>query len=1185
MLRDALIRFTVLAALAAATVTGCSLGPDPKADFDVSTRAGVAPLAVQFTDRSDPGGAAITKYTWYFGDGTTSDQASPLHTYQEAGTYTVSMRVETKIGSSLKEKDAFILVSPSVSPNADFQGAPRAGQKPLSVQFTDQSHAGTSPITSRTWSFGDGQSSTETNPVHVYQNDGVYDVSLVVQNAAATDTTTKAGYVVVSTLPVAAFSGTPRSGLKPLSVQFTDQSSPGTNPITAWSWSFGDGGASTSQSPAHTYTTAGTYTVSLTVTTASGNDSEVKTGYVVVSDPVQPVAAFSGSPRSGTIPLTAQFTDQSTAGSYPITAWSWSFGDGGTSTAKNPSHTYTVAGDYTVTLTVTTAAGADAETGSGYVVAADPVKPTAAFAGTPTSGNIPLNVQFTDQSSAGSFPITAWSWAFGDGATSTAQNPSHTYAAAGVYTVSLSVTTSAGSDGATKTNYINATQAPVAAFNASPKSGNRPLPVQFTDQSTAGSSPITAWSWNFGDGGTSASQNPSHAYAAAGAYTVTLTVTTAAGSDGETKPAFITVTDPPVPPTAAFVGAPRTGNAPLNVQFTDQSTPGTFPITSWSWNFGDGGTSTAQNPSHSYAATGTYTVTLNVTTTAGTDGDTKTGYVVVTQPPTAAFDATPKSGDRPLSVQFTDQSTPGTSPITSWSWNFGDGGTSTAQNPTHGYATAGTYGVTLTVTTAAGSDAEVKPAFITVTDPPVAPTAAFTGTPRFGVAPLDVQFTDQSTAGTAPITAWSWTFGDGGTSTAANPLHHYAAAGTYDVTLSVTSTAGSDTTTQTGYVVVTQPPAAAFDAAPKSGEHPLTVQFTDQSTAGSAPITSWSWTFGDGASSTVQNPSHVYNAAGTYDVALTVTTADGNDVATKPGFITVTNPPVPPAAEFSASTTSGGTPLAVTFTDLSTPGTSPITSWAWTFGDGGTSTESNPTHTYTLPGTYNVALSVTTADGTDTMTKNGYVTACLAPTADFVSLITSGTAPFTAQFTDLSTSLGGAITSHAWNFGDGGTSTEASPSHTYTAPGTYDVSLTVSTDCAADTTVKAGYVSVQDPCTNVTYSIADASFELRADNDADGCADRARIHFDANVTATCSKSVFAKVLLRPKGTTDWAFTFTGACFTISGASAADSNFVVVQNVPQDTYEIRVELYECNGATPVATRDYVDDPDLDNHCIE
>ena len=170
--------------------------------------------------------------------------------------------------------------------------------------------------------------------------------------------------------------------------------------------------------------------------------------------PQPPVANFSGNPTSGNAPLTVYFTDTSTGSP---TSWSWTFGDGGTSTAQNPSHQYTSANQYTVSLTATNAAGQDTETKTNYITVTAGQPPVANFSGNPTSGYAPLTVAFTDLSTNSP---TSWSWTFGDGGTSTAQNPSHQYTTANQYTVSLTATNQYGSDGETKTNYITVQEQP-----------------------------------------------------------------------------------------------------------------------------------------------------------------------------------------------------------------------------------------------------------------------------------------------------------------------------------------------------------------------------------------------------------------------------------------------------------------------------------------------------------------------------------------------------------------------------------------------------------------------------------------------------------------------------------------------------------------------------------------------------
>ncbi|MBD3225483.1 MAG: PKD domain-containing protein [Caldithrix sp.] len=251
------------------------------------------------------------------------------------------------------------------------------------------------------------------------------------------------------------------------------------------------------------------------------------------------------------------------------------------------------------------------------------------------------------------------------------------------------------------------------------------------------------------------------------------------------------------PPSAEFTADVTEGCAPLTVSFTDQSSG---EIDSWNWDFGDGNTSTAQNPSHEYTSPGTYTVSLTVSGPDGSDTETKTDYITVYESITADFSGSPTSGEAPLNVSFTDQST---GDLSSWIWDFGDGGTSNAQNPSYEYTSAGTYTVTLSSSNSCDSDAETKTDYITVSEPSgSAPVADFSGTPTSGEAPLTVSFTDQSTN---EPTSWSWDFGDGGTSTTQNPTYEYTSAGTYTVSLTATNDFGSDTETKTDYITVSEP--------------------------------------------------------------------------------------------------------------------------------------------------------------------------------------------------------------------------------------------------------------------------------------------------------------------------------------------------------------------------------------------
>ncbi len=824
------------------------------------------------------------------------------------------------------------------------------------------------------------------------------------------------------TAPVANFTSDITNGCAPQTVNFTDTS---TGTVSSWAWDFGDGQTSTAQHPTNVYIFAGTYTVTLTVTGPVGSDSLTMTDMITIEQ--TPTAEFSGDVLSGQLPLTVNFTDLSTGNP---TIWSWFFGDGATDSQQNPSHTYTAAGDYAVILIAENGCGQNLMTKSAYIHVTAPQPPVASFSGTPTNGCAPLDVVFTDSSTG---DITSWAWDFGDGGTSTLQNPSYNYANPGSYDVTLTVTGPGGNDVSSQPSYITVGAAPVAAFTATPTTGTAPVSVTFSDQSTG--SP-TAWAWDFGDGNTDTVQNPTHTYSTGGSFTASLIATNSCGSD--TTSQVITI-DTPLAPVADFSADLTSGCGPLDVVFTDLSTGN---ITSWAWDFGDGGTSTLQNPSYNYANPGSYDVTLTVTGPGGNSINSKPGYITVGAAPVAAFTATPTTGTAPVSVSFSDQSTE--NPAT-WAWDFGDGNTDTVQNPNHTYSAAGNFTAVLIATNSCGSDTTSQ--VITI-NAPLAPVADFSADLTSGCEPLDVSFTDLSTG---DITSWAWDFGEGSPDSTQNPVHHYANYGTYDVTLTVSGPGGNSVMTKPGYIVVGGPPVAAFSASDTTGTAPLAVTFTDATTG---PVITWGWDFGDGAVDSVQNPAHTFTTAGTYNVTLIAATACAADTSSLQIQV---NPIAGPTAAFSATPTSGCAPVIVNFTDQST---GDITDWNWDFGDATGDTTQNPSHTYNVAGSYDVRLIVFGPGGADTLLTPAAVTVDSLVTAAFSADAVEGANPFTVNFSDEST---GGPTSWLWDFGDGVTDTLQSPSHTYTTEGVFDVALTATGPCGADTVIMTGLIIVHTP--------------------------------------------------------------------------------------------------------------------------
>ncbi len=626
-----------------------------------------------------------------------------------------------------------------------------------------------------------------------------------------------------------------------------------TGGVLPYSYNWQPGGQTTATA---TNLTAGTYTY-----TVSDPFCHNFSGTVVINQ--SPVARFG---RTSVCNSTAtQFTDSSTTSAGTIASHTWNFGDGSpVNTNPSPSYTYPNAGNYTATLIVNNNFGC-ADTIS------KPVKvfynPISSF----THTNVCLrdSMHFVNTSTVDpSTTILSYLWVFGDGsATSNLKNPAHYYSTHGVYTVTLVTTTVDGCSDAS-IDSVKTFDPPQSLFTFS----NTCLlnSALFTNTTVAPTMGATAnWSWDFGDGSplNTSVLSPQHLYPLPGNYQVTLITHSTNLGCPDTLQSSITVYPMPV---SKFSFANVCLHDPMH--FNDSSTVATGTIASVAWDFGDGTLfSTLQNPNHIYTNPGTDNVSLIVTTDHGCK-DTITKTVVVHPLPIAQFSSVNECDG--TAIQFTDHSSIlSTDTINSNTWNFGDNNSATNQNPSHLYATAGSYTVKLLIVSNFGCRDSISK--ISIVNPN--PVVGFTAPDTVGCEPLCVNFSETSTILTGSNTHWLWNIGDGSpTSNLQNLIHCYIndsifSPNFFNVTLTVISDSGCiSTKTKNNYITVYPNPIAGFKVQPESTTitDPV-ISFTNQSVGADF----WKWNFGDTTTSSLQHPAnYTYQDTGAYVIRLIAST-------------------------------------------------------------------------------------------------------------------------------------------------------------------------------------------------------------------------------------------------------------------------------------------------------------------------
>jgi PKD repeat protein len=883
-----------------------------------------------------------------------------------------------------------------------------SGCAPIQVNF---SLTGNVPpnVISYTWSANGTPFGSQSNPSRIFTTAGSYSISvLIIPQSGAPQTIRMAVPVEVFDGPTADFSARPVLLCKDEPITFTDLSTPGSAPVTAWVWAFGDGTISNGQNPVKRYNQAGFYSVSLQAIDANGCDAtEYKNQYVDVR---WPDAAFSGGPTSACNSPHFPILTAINRGAGLSHQWDFGNGRGGTGPSVQP--IYNNNGSFSITHILTDPSGcADTVTAPHFINVGNNQANIIASKSVLCNGD----TVFLSCNSTTSYGIT-WNLA---GKRATSCDTFFTTLNAGVYPITLEMTEPGGC--IVRDSISVQFFRPNADFEGDTLFAcDPPFRVRFTNLST-GTQNMT-YDWDFGDGKTSTLGSPSNVYASKGIFSVTLFATDSLGCRARArKNSYVRVGGA----SASFSQNPRTGGCkPLDVTFAPVAPAGTAHL----WVFGDGDSSRATTPQHTYLDTGFYQVRHYIIDPQGCV-DSALGVVTVGDSVSAQFqisDTTPCSGQQ---ISFTNTSTGN---YNYQIWDFGGWGASIDQHPVFAFRDTGYQYVQLIASDRGCSDTLRIDSAVYVLPPRAFAAGNFVGCDT----PHTVFFRDSSIG----AHRYWWDFGTGNpadTSNQRDPVFTYTQTGFYPVVHVVwnDSTGCSDTIR---YTVVVEVFRMRIAASPTSGCNPLAVQFQDNST-GSAI---WRWDFGDGGRGRTANPIHTYTQPGQY-TATAIFFSAGACADQQRLTINVYQPVV----RFQVPDTNVCAFEAVQFTDLSFSRI-PKTAWLWDFGDGNQSTAANPTHRYTRPGHFTVTLTVTDSRGcvgTATYSRYIYVTSPIAAFSPAHAATCIGNPMAFVQF-----STGQSRLTYDWDFGDGTLSSGSlNQIHAYAQNGIYNVRLIVtdSLDC------------------------------------------------------------------------------------------------------------------------------------------
>ena len=1057
--------------LALASILGFGQG-GPCDQLQAGFDADVFPQGVQFSNATI-GTGDTTTFIWTFGDGSTSGDPQPFHTYAQAGTYEACLKVITILTGNngqtftCESIHCAPVVITFVQPCALFSVAMAWNDGGNgTVFFTGTSNV---PNTQFIWYFGDGTQAFGSTTVHQYDEPGTYAVCLT---GWTWDPLTQDTCWVEDCEQIVVSEGGPCEGLQACftSTPLTDnsfffQNCSAQQNEAQFFWNFGDGTSGAGNSADHTYTQPGFYAVCLYADWNNCSDSTCST--IQVSGPCDSLMANFGWSLSG---ASASF-DNVTLPIGGTMTWFWQFGDGAISQEMDPDHVFPGPGAYQVCLIATSVLNNGLTCSDTYCVtvlvqdSTDCSNYQACFEAFPLSGMMLFENCSSSPSNAQFF------WNFGDGNFAFTQNAEHDYAP-GIHTACLTANWGLCADTVCQVIQVG-NGSPCDSLNAgfTPFVGGNGVNIQ-----NAVIDPSWVYNWTFGDGSFGYGPNVGHIYNAPGVYEICLTLWAWDPNTQDTCYAFNCelVTIGSISPCDSLNGAftPVVSGNSVNIQnaVVDQTW-------SYSWTFGDGAFGFGPNPGHTYNAPGVYDICLTLLAWDPNTQDSCYTYncAVITIGSGSPCDSLnadfiPFVGGSGVNIQNVV-----IDPSWIYTWTFGDGTTGYGPNPGHIYNAPGVYEICLTLwawdpnaqDTCYAYNCEV------VTIGSISPCDSLNGafTPVVSGNSVNIQnaVVDQTWS-------YSWTFGDGAFGFGPNPGHTYNAPGVYDICLTLLAwdpnTQDSCFTYNCAVVTIgSGSPCDSLNAdfTPFVGGNSVNIQ-----NAVVEPSWSYNWSFGDGTYGFGPNTGHTYNAPGIYEICLSLWAFDPNTQDTCYVYnceVVAVGVTVPCNPDFAVELTwNAGVDGEVFFNATSNL---PDTYFIWNFGDGTQGTGPQTNHTYNSPGAYAVCVvgwyynelagdSCYTEDCTTVIIPEGGP--CDSLMACFNALPFENGAYFFENCTQQSSDA-----QYYWNFGDGNTATGLNVDHAF-QPGLYTVCLTAYWQGCTDETCTTIIVNGGAPGCDSTYA-------------------------------------------------------------------------------------------------------------------